>query len=60
MTAVTVQVSVTVTMGISAYRDGLTIQDMMDDADVKLYWGKQNGKNRVVNALPGDRKKKSS
>ena len=47
-----VRVSVTVTMGVSPYRDGMTIQTMMDDADAKLYWGKRNGKNQVVSVLP--------
>jgi diguanylate cyclase (GGDEF)-like protein len=45
-------VFVTVTMGVAPYRDGMTIQAMMDDADAKLYWGKQHGKNRVVNVIP--------
>lgn len=45
-------VFVTVTMGISPYRNGMTIQAMMDDADAKLYWGKQHGKNQVVSVLP--------
>ncbi len=49
-------VSVTVTMGVSPYRDGMTIQAMMDDADAKLYWGKQHGKNQVVNVLPQEPK----
>lgn len=42
------EVSVTVTMGISEYKDGVTIKDMMVDADTKLYWGKRHGKNQVV------------
>lgn len=46
------QVSVTVTMGISPYRDGMTIQSMMDEADAKLYWGKKHGKNQIVSVLP--------
>ena len=45
-------VSVTLTMGISPYKSGMTIQEMMDDADAKLYWGKKHGKNRVVSVLP--------
>ena len=45
------QVSVTVTMGISPYRDGMTVQAMMDDADAKLYWGKKHGKNQVVSKI---------
>lgn len=46
------QVSITITMGVSAYRDGMTIQAMMEDADEKLYWGKKHGKNQVVSRLP--------
>ena len=42
------EVSVTVTMGISEYKEGMTIKDMMVDADTKLYWGKRHGKNQVV------------
>ena len=49
------QVSVTVTMGISPYRNGMTIQEMMDDADAKLYWGKRHGKNQVVSILPAEK-----
>ena len=51
-----VDVSVTVTMGVSPYRDGMTIQAMMNDADEKLYWGKRHGKNQVVSKLPEDHK----
>ena len=50
------QVSVTITMGVSPYRDGMTIQAMMDDADAKLYWGKHHGKNQVVSVLPKEPK----
>ena len=50
------EVSVTVTMGVAPYRDGMSIQAMMDDADAKLYWGKQHGKNRVVSILPEEPK----
>ncbi len=49
-----VRVSITVTMGGSAYHDGVTIREMMDEADLKLYWGKRHGKNRVVSSLPKD------
>ncbi|MBR6400385.1 MAG: GGDEF domain-containing protein [Firmicutes bacterium] len=43
-----INVSVTVTIGVCAYRDGLTAEQMMDIADKNLYYGKHNGKNRVV------------
>ena len=46
-----VTVSVTVTMGISAYSEGSSIKAMMEDADKKLYYGKQHGKNQVVSKM---------
>ena len=49
-----VSVHVTVTIGISSYHGGTSIQDMMDDADAKLYYGKRHGKNQVVSELPTD------
>lgn len=48
----TVKVSVTVTIGVAPYRAGMSIQQMMDDADAKLYYGKRHGKNQVVSVLP--------
>ncbi|MBP5555898.1 MAG: diguanylate cyclase [Lachnospiraceae bacterium] len=39
---------ITVTVGISSYAPGKTTNDMMEDADSKLYYGKRNGKNQVV------------
>ena len=50
------QVSVTVTMGISEYTNGMTIKEMMEDADAKLYWGKRHGKNQVVVDIPEESK----
>lgn len=47
-----VVVQITVTIGVSAYEGGKSIQGMMDDADAKLYYGKRHGKNQVVNILP--------
>lgn len=47
-----VSVNVTVTIGVSSYKGGTSIQDMMDDADAKLYYGKRHGKNQVVSSLP--------
>lgn len=46
------QVSVTVTMGISEYKEGITIKSMFEEADEKLYWGKKHGKNQVVSNIP--------
>ncbi len=43
-----VEVSVTVTVGVSAFDGEKTLSGMLEDADAKLYCGKRNGKNRVV------------
>lgn len=37
-----------ITLGIAAHRHGNTIEDTITHADRRLYYGKQNGKNRVV------------
>ena len=55
-----VDVSVTVTIGVSAYQNGASIQNLMDDADKKLYYGKKHGKNQVVNRLPEDDEDRNS
>jgi diguanylate cyclase (GGDEF)-like protein len=47
-----IPVSVTVTMGISEYKTGKTIKEMMEEADSKLYYGKRHGKNQVVCTIP--------
>lgn len=36
------------TLGIAAHRYGNTVEDTITHADKRLYYGKQNGKNRVV------------
>ncbi len=43
-----VSVFVTVTIGISLYSPSNSLEQMMEEADTKLYYGKQNGKNQVV------------
>ncbi|MCM1179314.1 MAG: GGDEF domain-containing protein [Clostridium sp.] len=42
------EVSVTVTMGVAQYRQGVTIRSLIDEADQNLYYGKKHGKNQVV------------
>lgn len=42
------EVRVTITIGISQYRDGMNISSMIEEADTKLYQGKNNGKNQVT------------
>ncbi|MBP5493042.1 MAG: diguanylate cyclase [Clostridiales bacterium] len=43
------KISVTVTAGVAKKDTSLTVDRWIDNADEKLYFGKNNGKNRVVN-----------
>lgn len=36
------------TLGVAAHRQGNTVEETITHADRRLYYGKQNGKNRVV------------
>ncbi len=45
------EIRVTMTFGISEGTQG-TIEDMVSVSDEKLYYGKQHGRNQVVNVLP--------
>ncbi len=45
---------VTMTFGISAYDRERTIDAIINNADKKLYFGKQNGRNRLVHTIPID------
>lgn len=47
-------VSVTVTIGVAPFRDGESIQDMMDNADKCLYYGKTHGKNQIVSMVESE------
>ena len=44
-------IRVTITIGMAAQRSERTIDEWVQDADSKLYFGKNNGKNRVVTEL---------
>lgn len=46
-----ISVSVTVTVGVTSYTDGVSIQELFDEVDNRLYYGKNHGKNRVVNKV---------
>ncbi len=45
---------VTMTFGISEYDSERTIDAIINNADKKLYFGKQNGRNRIVYTIPTD------
>ncbi len=41
-------IKVTITSGMSDYAEGLSVDEWINDADEKLYQGKNSGKNKVV------------
>ena len=43
-------INCTITMGIATYRPDTPVEKTIKHADDRLYYGKQNGKNRVVSA----------
>ena len=45
-----VKLHLTVTIGAAYYRGDRTLDDWVNEADVRLYNGKQTGKNRVISA----------
>jgi|GEM_PF-937837 len=47
-------VYVTVTIGVAPYKDGKNIQEMMDQADKCLYYGKTHGKNQIVTIVESE------
>ncbi|MBP3568892.1 MAG: diguanylate cyclase [Lachnospiraceae bacterium] len=42
------ELSVTVTIGIAAYKEAQSFQSMIEEADKNMYYGKSHGKNQVV------------
>ena len=42
------ELSVTVTIGIAAYKETQSFQSMIEEADKNMYYGKSHGKNQVV------------
>ncbi len=42
------EIKVTLTIGFAPQKDGQTIDEWIQEADNKLYLGKNNGKNRVI------------
>ena len=43
-------IAVTVTIGVASYRADKSIDELIKIADNRLYFGKNHGKNQVVNA----------
>ena len=42
------EISVTVTIGLAFYEPGKSLDELVKEADDKLYEGKENGRNQVV------------
>lgn len=43
-----IDLKVTITLGVSTYRSGIDVSQLITAADKKLYRGKENGRNQVV------------
>ncbi len=44
-----IRVKVTLTLGVAEYHSGMSVSEFVDKADKRLYYGKNHGKNIVVN-----------
>jgi len=47
-------ISITMTFGLAVYEKDQHINQIIDLADQKLYWGKKNNKNQVVDVIPDE------
>ena len=45
-----VHIKVTLTLGVAGYVPGLSLREYIEVVDKRLYYGKEHGKNRVVNS----------
>ena len=43
-----IELKITLTLGVSSYRSGIDLSQLITAADMKLYRGKENGRNQVV------------
>ncbi len=48
-------IPVTMTFGIERYKSGGSVDSLVSRADDKLYFGKNNGRNRIVSEIPESR-----
>ena len=46
------QIKFTMTLGISTYAPGYSLENLLTQADENLYYGKEHGRNRVVSKRP--------
>lgn len=50
------QIKTTITIGAAEFKKTISLDDLIQQADQRLYWGKQNGKNRVVHTITSSNK----
>lgn len=43
-----IEINISVTIGVAGYKENQTLQEMIQEADANLYYGKNHGKNQVV------------
>lgn len=43
-----ISVKITITIGISEYRSGQDVDSVIEQSDIALYYGKNNGRNKVI------------
>jgi diguanylate cyclase len=48
------KVGITISIGITTYREGMTANDLLKESDAALYQAKDNGRNQVVWAPNSD------
>ena len=42
------KINLTITIGVSQYKDDISLEKWVELADEKMYFGKNNGKNKIV------------
>ena len=45
-----IAIRITITIGLATYQEGLSLRELIECADRRLYYGKEHGKNQVVGA----------
>ena len=46
------EIRFTMTLGVSTYGPGYSLENLLNQADENLYYGKEHGRNQVVSTKP--------